>query len=228
MLILGYAAVCGASNQEFFLRGNKAYQAGKYEDALACYEQIPKKGDAVWHNMGNCCYHLNRFVDARLYWQRAQRSAGHDDYCALETQLGVLDVQTGDEEETHQNGWLFWLRSHAASYSLLMIQLVTLAIWFFLCVAIKKHMHWSILLLLSILSIFFIWLSIDTQMRRSGSYAVSTEEIPLFVGPNNSYHQQGVIKQAHTVTITDEREGWYKIAYKGLAGWVQADKLIKV
>jgi uncharacterized protein YraI len=65
-------------------------------------------------------------------------------------------------------------------------------------------------------------------MRRSGSYAVSTEEIPLFVGPNNSYHQQGVIKQAHTVTITDEREGWYKIAYKGLAGWVQADKLIKV
>jgi len=217
----------GMSNQEIFLRGNKAYQTGAYEDALQWYEQITTKGDAVWHNMGNCCYHLNRFVDARVYWERAQKRAAHTDYCTLQTQLAVLDAQLGDTEQTPQT-WIFWIRSHTASYSLLMIQLLTLAVWFFLCMAVIKRMHWITLLVLLALSVFGIWLSIDMQRQRSGNYAVTMVETPLYVGPNNSYHQQGVITQAQTVMITDAREGWYKIAYKGLAGWVQADTLINV
>jgi len=217
-----------ATNQEIFLRGNKAYQEGAYEDALQWYEQIAKKGDAIWHNMGNCCYHLNRFVDARVYWERAQQHAFYDDYCALQTQLAVLDVQLGDQEPQATPSWLYWIRSHTASYSLLMVQLLTLAIWFLFCIALKKRAHWGILIPLCVLSLFGIWLSIDMHNRRSGNYAVSIEEASLYVGPNSSYHQQGIIPQAHTVTITGSREGWYKIAYKGLAGWVQADKLVTV
>lgn len=226
-LLMNAAFMHSMSNQEIFLRGNKAYQTGAYDDALQWYEQITKKGDAVWHNMGNCCYHLNRFVDARVYWQRAQQHAAYADYCTLQTQLAVLDAQLGDEVQAPAS-WLFWIRSHTASYSLLMIQLITLALWFLVCIAIIKRMHWFMILILLSLSICGIWLSIDMQRQRTGNYAVTMQEVPFYVGPNNSYHQQGIIKQAHTVTITDKREGWYKIAYKGLAGWVQADKLINV
>jgi hypothetical protein len=227
-ILLSASIAHSMSNQEIFLRGNKEYQAGAYEDALQWYEQIAHKGDAVWHNMGNCCYHLNKFVDARLYWERARKHASYDDYGALQTQLAILDAQLGDEAPQETASWIIWIRSHTASYSLIMIQIITLIIWFIFCIAAYRRMHWMRLIILLAISIFGIWLSIDMQHQRSGNYAVTAEEIPLYVGPNSSYDQQGVIKQAHTVTITDKREGWYKIAYKGLAGWVQADKLVSV
>ena len=228
ILIMSFSLAHSMSNQEIFLRGNKEYQAGAYEDALQWYDQITHKGDAVWHNMGNCYYHLNRFVDARISWERARKHASYNDYCTLQTQLGVLDVQLGDEVQQEQAGWIAWIRSHSASYSLIMIQITTLIFWFIFCIAAAKRMHWFPLLILLAISTFGIWLSIDMQRQRSGNYAVTSQEIPLYVGPNSSYDQQGVIKQAHTVIITDKREGWYKIAYKGLAGWVQADKLVSV
>ena len=228
ILLLNSSLMHGMSNQEIFLRGNKEYQAGAYEDALQWYEQIAHKGDAVWHNMGNCCYHLNKFVDARLYWERARKHASCDDYCALQTHLAILDAQLGDEAPQETAYWIIWIRSHTASYSLIMIQIITIIFWFLFCIAALKRMHWIPLLILLAISIFGIWLSIDMQRQRSGNYAVTAEEIPLYVGPNNSYEQQGVIQQARTIMITDRREGWYKIAYKGLAGWVQADKLVNV
>lgn len=227
MLMMPSIAHC-MSNQEIFLRGNKEYQAGSYKDALEWYEQIEHKGDAVWHNMGNCCYHLNRFVDARLYWERARKHASYQDYTALQTQLGILDAQLGEESQSQPSGCVMWIRSHTASYSLIMIQLITLLVWFALCIGALKGMHKLPLFILFVISLFGIWLSVDMQHQRSGNYAVTTEEITLYVGPNSSYDQQGVIKQAQTVTITDKREGWYKIVHKGLAGWVQAAKLVNV
>jgi tetratricopeptide (TPR) repeat protein len=227
-LLMSTSCAHAMSNQEIFLRGNKEYQSGAYQDALEWYEQIAHKGDAVWHNMGNCCYHLNRFVDARVYWERARKHASYDDYCTLQTQLAALDAQLEDEELVQPAAWILWIRSHTASYSLIMIQIITLIFWFVFCIAAIKRMHWLPLLILLAISVFGIWLSMDMQRQRSGNYAVTAEEIPLYVGPNSSYDQQGVIKQAHTVSITDKRDGWYKIAYKGLAGWVQADKLVSV
>jgi tetratricopeptide (TPR) repeat protein len=228
ILVLMSSSIAGASNQEIFLRGNKAYQEGDYNDALDWYEQIEEKGNAVWHNMGNCCYHLQRSVDACVYWQRAQQHAACDDYCALNTQIALLDVEVVPEKTSVLQAWILWLRSHTASYSLMILQLITLIFWFAVCIALRREMHWSIAVILLIISIFLIWMSIDLQLQRNRSYAVTNEEICVFVGPNSSYHQQGIIKQAQPVIITGEREGWYKIAYKGLAGWVQADKLVKV
>lgn len=223
------AVMYGASNQEIFLRGNKAYKEGAYQEALECYEQIPQKGNAVWHNMGNCYYQLQRPVDACVHWQRAQRYAGYDDYCTLNTQMALLDAEDiVDTTVKNQEGWLFWLRARTASYSLLAIQLIAILFWFSLFIAMRVRAHWSAILLLLISSIFLVWVSIDMQTQRCRVYAVTIEEAPVYVGPNLAYHQQGVVKHARSVILTDEREGWYKIAYKGLAGWVQADKLVKV
>lgn len=216
------------SNQEIFLRGNKEYQAGAYQDALEWYEQIGHKGNGVWHNMGNCCYHLNKFVEARVYWERARKYASCDDYCALQTHLAILDAQLGDEKPDETSTLIFWIRSHTASWSLIIIQIITLLLWLLFCTAAMRRWHWIALILLLAISIFGIWLSVDMQRQRSGIYAVTIEEMPIYVGPNSSYDKQGIIKQAHTVTITDKRQGWYKIAYKGLAGWAQADKLVSV
>lgn len=218
----------GTSNQEYYLRGNKAYKECAYEDALRNYEQIEKKGDAVWHNMGNCCYYLQRYDDARVYWQRAQRHASYEDYCALATNIALLDVSVTDDTNVAYESWLFWVRARTASRSLLLIQIITVCVWFLFFIALRKRAHWGIIFVCFVLSIFLVWLSIDMHKQRCQRYAVSREEIPVYVGPNNSYHQEGAVPHARSVVIVDERDGWYKIAHKELAGWVQADKLIQV
>lgn len=225
IMIFGCSFLESVSNQELFLRGNKAYRDADYQDALHYYEQIPQKGDAVWHNMGNCYSCLEDPVNACVHWQRAKKHAAYDDYCTLETQIAAVDETTVN---TVNNSWIFWVRAHTASYSLFLIQIITLLFWFALCIAIRKRIHWSMIFLLLIFSVFFIWLSVDMQRQWCRLYAVTTEPITVYVGPNLAYHEQGSVKSARVITILDEREGWYKIAYKQLAGWVQADKLIKV
>lgn len=218
----------GASNQEVFLRGNKAYAESAYTDALVCYEQIPHKGSAVWYNMGNCYYQLERPVDACVCWQRAQRHASYQDYCALTTNITGLEDDQEKAAQSAYAAWVFWIRAHTQSYSLLIIQLIAIAIWFALCIALYTRVHLIVSFSLLILSIVFVCLSIDMQKERYRAYAVTKEDALLYVGPNSSYHQQGIIKPARSVVIIDERDGWYKINYKELAGWVQADTLVKV
>ncbi len=228
IVMIWSAASYSATNQELFLRGNKAYQEQAYQDALHCYEEIADKGEAVWHHMGNCCYYLGKPIEARVYWQRAKRHAAYHDYVALETQLALLDAEEQDVTPSMFSSWISWMRAHTASWSLLLIQLLALIFWFALFISVRKDTHWSIMLTLALLSGFFIWLSLDLHDQRCRIYGVTIEEIPVYIGPHSSYHEQGVVQYARTVHITDEREGWYKIAYKGLAGWVQADKLVKV
>ena len=160
-----------------------------------------------------------------MYWLRAQRHAAYDDYCVLATQIEAVDAQPDD---TVDHSWLFWMRAHTASYSLLMVQMIALAVWLLFFVALRRRAHWAIIMLLMAGSLFFVWLSVDMQKQWCRYYAVTSEHVPVYVGPNIAYHQQGAVRSAHVVTIVDEREGWYKITHKELAGWVQADKLVKV
>lgn len=226
-MILG-GALYATSNQEYYLRGNKLYEEGAYQDALTNYERIEKKGNGLWHNMGNCCYYLERYDDARVYWHRAQRSASYDDYCALATNIALLDAPVANNVQTAYESWIFWVRARTASVSLLFMQLLTLCIWFLLFFALRRRWHAVLIIALIVMSIVCIWLSIDMQQQRCQRYAITKDATPMYVGPNDSYHEQGSVPHARSVRIIDERDGWYKIAHKKLAGWVQADKLTQV
>jgi hypothetical protein len=43
------------------------------------------------------------------------------------------------------------------------------------------------------------------------------------VGPDKGLQALSPVLYAHNVTIQEKREGWYKIQYADMIGWVEAD-----
>jgi len=70
------APLLAASPDELFAQGNDAYEAGRFDDAVAAYERILAYGleDArVRYNLGNGYFRLNRPGPAILNFERAHR-----------------------------------------------------------------------------------------------------------------------------------------------------------
>ena len=60
------------TNQEHFLAGNQLYQQAQFQAASTEYQAINPKNSVVWYNLGNSAYHLDQYLDASLFWKRAQ------------------------------------------------------------------------------------------------------------------------------------------------------------
>lgn len=60
--------------QTAFEKGNKLYQEGKYNEAIAAYESILKSGQEsadVYFNLGNCFYKQNKVASAIFNFEKA-------------------------------------------------------------------------------------------------------------------------------------------------------------
>jgi len=65
-----------ATPDELFAQGNDAYEAGRFDDAVAAYERIVAYGledPRVHYNLGNSYFRLNRLGPAILNFERALR-----------------------------------------------------------------------------------------------------------------------------------------------------------
>lgn len=68
-------------NHPTVARGMRAYEEGRYEDALAAFEAAKRELPAsavLDHNIGNAHYKLGRFEEAEKAWLRATSSAADD------------------------------------------------------------------------------------------------------------------------------------------------------
>ncbi|GBU21340.1 hypothetical protein R80B4_01229 [Fibrobacteres bacterium R8-0-B4] len=99
------AAPNTAACNELFKKAAAFYEAEAYDSALAAYTKIidaGMKNDAVYYNMGNCCYRLMKPGMARLYYEKAAAlSPGDPD---IEANINfiksiIVDRQTGDERQ---------------------------------------------------------------------------------------------------------------------------------
>lgn len=232
-ILLMMGVVCTISsaytNKELFLRGNHAYEDGEYAVALKNYEDIESKGSAVWENMGNCYFHMNQYAQAKVCWQRAQRNCGSaHEYAHIAHNIDVLEH--ADILEPSPKDITEYVYSYCASWSLLALQLLILISWF-LVVYLLLYKRNRIMIASSVGFIMFIMMIIFgiVYQQKMGDYAVVCDDgAPVYIGPDTSYHVEGKLGHTATVRVTDTRSDWYKIMYKDLAGWVQADKLVRI
>ncbi len=87
-----------ATNQEYFLSGNQLYQQAQFQAALTEYQTINPKSSVIWYNMGNCAYHLERYLEACLFWKRAQllelKNLGYATHLARTCAQNLVQAQT--------------------------------------------------------------------------------------------------------------------------------------
>lgn len=212
--------------EEIFLRANDCYEQNDNEQAFALYQSIEHKGPAVWFNMGNCAYKSENYVDALLYWRRAEKHAAcnatftaiNNNYKLLEKELGITNTRMG------------WQRlfQYLSVVPLLWMQLVFLFLWIVLLIVLRRLIRkkrYGILflyLLCMVLLICFIGIKYAIMKEQRG---IVMQKVALYVGPDKNYHVVGTIDKATEVSI-DENDGqWIKVNGPHDKGWVHCDNV---
>ena len=93
---------------EFYQEGNRLYQEGAFEDALASYLRLVEAGfesGEVYYNIGNTHFKLGDLAPSILYYERARRLLPGDEN--VQANLELARSLTVDEIEPLPRFWLF-------------------------------------------------------------------------------------------------------------------------
>ncbi len=97
-----------ATQVEFYQEGNRLYQEGNFEDALASYLRLVEAGfesGEVYYNIGNTYFKLGDLAQSILYYERARRLLPGDE--DVQANLDLARSLTVDEIEPLPRFWLF-------------------------------------------------------------------------------------------------------------------------
>ncbi len=93
---------------EFYQEGNRLYQEGDFEGALASYLRLMEAGfesGEVYYNIGNTYFKLGDVAHSILYYERARRLLPGDE--DVQANLDLARSLTVDEIEPLPRFWLF-------------------------------------------------------------------------------------------------------------------------
>ncbi len=93
---------------EFYEEGNRLYQEGNFEEALASYLRLVEAGfesGEVYYNIGNTHFKLGDLAQSILYYERARRLLPGD--ADVQANLELARSLTVDEIERLPRFWLF-------------------------------------------------------------------------------------------------------------------------
>jgi len=218
----------GYNNEEHFLRGNAYYKEKKYDKAFAEYDIINKKGRAVLFNMGNCLFHMNDYPRALVYWSRAEIGATPREYRIILRNKEIAFKKLGISKK---KDWCQNCAECAQSY-VSFVSLFLLQIFFLLCLWMcvflmygkqtksKKMIRWFLYFCLTMCTAILLARYVYDNNQRA---IVIKKEGKLLTGPDKSFEALALVPYADEVKIKQAREGWYKIQYAGMIGWVEAD-----
>lgn len=232
-LMLGMAGRCMAEGDVSveFSQANKLYSQGNYEKALEIYKGIEASLDApsmaLYYNMGNAFYKLEKYPEAYACYLKAQKIAPRDK--DLRQNISILRKT----------------RIKAPDPGLLKGAAISLALyeWVLLCVLffwggvlsawfLKGHTIGPVLQFFAVLffvcSIFFALIRYDIDVRRP--LAVALPGASLFAGP--TAHEKVVLSPKLPIEcrVLAERGEWIKVYLptEGLTAWAQKESLVRV
>lgn len=208
--------------QELFLQEH-------YQDAFNVYQRIEEKNFVVFYNMGLCCLRQNKKVEAFLFFKRAEKKA--ESYKELTLIQDVIDFNNGKEH--HNTSWYdqfaIFCKKSILSIPILLFQLFILIGLIFLIVCwyknwYRRYQRWSILCLIAWLILYGIWsYRIDFVQRE---HAVVMEDVvPVFAGPDSSFHKICNLHQQNLVTIISKYDTYFKIKLDHIVGWVDSQHI---
>lgn len=237
ILAVFWASLCAAAveDQELFLQANTLYQQQQYQQAEQQYLALHDKGYAVWFNLGNCAFHRCNYPQAYAYWLRAQREAPCSAQAELEQNYAPLTVACPGKQLVPSLSHKILVR-----LSPLLLQLAAafcwiLLWWFVMLGRWKKQRVVFILILFSALAsgALAYW----SHEYRTGMYAVTSRPVVVYSGPNEQYHEIGLLDDMTVCRLheshqaSDARDSecrWYRIDFGNTVGWILSRDIICV
>jgi hypothetical protein len=205
-------------DQELFLQARNFYEKREYQKAHDQYALIKNKKYIVWFNLGNCAYHACNYPQAYAYWLRAY----YDAPCAVQSELDskyALLEQLCDGKKCA----LSFYERIIARISPLPVQVGALLFWVLLWWFIISGRWKKQQRVVSILGMFVLGfgiLSYACYAYRVPMYAITSQAVNMYAGPNEQYHLVGHVDTMCKIRLYGQSDGWYKVGFGTSIGWV--------
>lgn len=107
------------------------------------------------------------------------------------------------------------------SIPFLFLQVSLLSIWWLLWFLYPSMNNWVKALIGCAFVIALVGWGIRAYQHYWPYLVVSAQSAPLYIGPERSYPQRGILKQGESVAIEQKKEGWYYVLSSQGRGWVE-------
>lgn len=219
--------------------GNRSYEAGQYNEAIAIYQSIVEAGiedSALYFNLGNAYFKKGDLGRAILNYRRAHRLDPRDR--DINTNLAVARLQTLDRLDKNAEGSFAnlvevaeeWLTLGEASMLALFLWLLMSAalILAILSEQLRRYSLWAA----AIIGLFLVagLFSMANRYYRETSApeaVIVAEAVDVTSGPGSAeqYVVEFNLHSGAEVRLTDSRPGWRRVTLPGndFQGWVPAE-----
>ena len=214
----------GRNKIEKVLLAHKLYGENQYESALELYNKVENKGSGTWYNMGNCHYKMDDPLNALICWKKAEQYATWKEFKAIHHNIDQAYEKLGIIGITKKESFLRHARRYLSTFSLFGWQIIFLILWTLMlftgasCIQKKRYYSMTMLALFVILSATSVFTKYTLINKPSG--IVTKENLIVYAGPNDEFHDIGTVIQADHLTICQEEKEWLKIKYNDIQGWV--------
>lgn len=234
-LVCFLVAIKAANPATELNRANQAYQSGNFLQAIEQYEHLLQQGyrsEALYYNLGNSYYRVNKLGLAVLNYERARLldPTDADTKHNLQVVRNRLQDKIEPLPEFFLSKWWNGLRSQlstniwsAVALTLLWLGIAGLSVW--LLGKVRFYKKWGFiagigLLLLSLLG-FALANSRKQAIQNSGRAVILQPEIPLQSAPDPKSKIVLPLHEGTTIHFLDKIGDWHKVMLEnGEQGWL--------
>jgi tetratricopeptide (TPR) repeat protein len=223
-----------AAAEDLFLRGNAAYETGRFEEAAQAYTDALRTGvrdSRLEYNLANALFKLGRLGEAILHYERATRLAPIDS--EIRTNLGIARSHARDRVETETPATLIRLVSaaqdrvgpdrQAVGVLILLWSAAGFAAWRSARPGgWNPASGWVIALLAMLFAVATLsWWPTLARLESGRPAVILAPAVQVLAGPGENNAALFTVHEGLTVEIRTEREPWVQVSLpNGLHGWV--------
>lgn len=235
--ILLQCIVAFAQNvKQDFQSANKYYLSKQYEEAEKMYLlvlQKDKKNINAYYNLGNTYFHLKKYPEALLYYEKAKKLNPEDK--AIQQNIFITSNKLLSKIE-FSNEFIVtkWVKSTVTAKSstswairllvVLWLAVIGILIYFFT----TKRVFFRIGIFFLLITLVFSWLTYNAhRMEQKKNFAIIMKENAYYKkAPVASMNAADAIPAGLKVEILDSDKNWYKIRQpNGKTGWIEKNWL---
>lgn len=234
LIFLIFVSICSvqAHQLEDFLQANKAYENADYDTALQLYMDLENKGGGVYYNIGNSYFLKKDYVQALLYWKKAQRLLKGTMLRTVLAQIAAAEKKLGIQNTGFWYDFCYAVAPFLSYVPMLTIQCIWIILLFFILISGVRLSGYRriimvIVLLLGLLCIIGAFLVKNTILLPECAL-IRCKNTQVFAGPDEQYHSVYSLNAGNQVQICQQMHDWYKIKLDRYVGWVPLDKLNRI
>jgi tetratricopeptide (TPR) repeat protein len=229
----------GAGIREDFSAANRAYEEGKYPEALARYLEINKQADdwQVPYNIGNCYYKMGRYLSAKVYYLKARKLRPLEP--AIARNIAMTNRYFRDDARLPEPDFITRAVqtleskiSMGALSILLLLAVLLLNVFIFLLLTRGRNKKVAYALgfaLLVAAGLAACHVSRASAMDRSHTAVVWDTDAQLRSGPGEDNTVLFIVNPGLEVRIIDRSRDWVQVtASERIAGWIEKKKLVLI